>query len=356
MKKFKNIITYVIIALLCISVLVGYIKKNIDSKSTPTLANGAVSVRSEADKKTHIEEVMKKSLAEPNPNPTVGIGRGVDYGKVTLEAINNAGGLKDIIKKGDVVIIKPNICVQAEAGGPIITDYRAVQEVVNEVTALGAGKIIIAEGSIMGDAFDKDNTKLNKYDTIKGAELVNLNKFEKEECYELKADKSLTEKAIFIPKIYMDADKVITVAKLKTHFQPDAVVSLSLKNSFGAPPGAVYGLGGKDGLHNLGLKEAILDINKIRKPDFAIIEGIVGGEGFGPMANTPVKSNIMLAGRDLVALDTVALNFMGFTLDQVPHVKLAGEQKMGISDLSKITVKGADLNSIKMNFESTFKR
>lgn len=83
-----------------------------------------------------------------------------------------------------------------------------------------------------------------------------------------------------------------------------------------------------------------------------MIEGIVGGEGYEPLYNTPVKSNIVFAGKDLAALDTVALTFMGLKVDQVPHVALAGKDGLGIMDLGKIKIVGVDLNAIKMTFLS----
>ena len=299
----------------------------------------------------HVKEVMQKSVAEPDPNPVVGIGRGTDYAKVTEDAVKNAGGIEGIIKKGNTVVIKPNLCTLAEATDGRITDYRIVQKVVDMVKALGASRVIIAEGTIAGDAFSEPYLRKNKFDTIKGVELVNLNALNEEDCYELMPEKSMTGKAIFIPKIYMGADVVIGVAKLKTHFQPDALVSLTLKNSYGVPPGNIYGLGSKDGLHSLGLKESIVDINKIRKPDFFVIDGIVGGEGYGPLSNTPVDSQIIFAGKDPVALDTAAATFMGFTVDEIPHLKLASDEKLGISDLNSIKIVGADLDKIKMKFK-----
>lgn len=403
MKNLKSIIIYGVIIVLCVAAFIGYLSKRQSDSGTEATAtvtaNAAtaamasetaavmatetaaatvamttaaaaetITVAAETTKAAaettaapkpatsetsdeHIQNLMKKAMAEPDPNPVVGIGRGEDYAAVTEKAIKNAGGLDGIVKKGDVVLIKPNICTLAEAGSGKITDYRCVAKIAEMVTALGASKVIVAEGTINGNAFDPIFLNMNKYDKIKGVELVNLNACTKKDCYELKPLKSLTDKAIFIPKVYMDADVVITVAKLKTHFQPDAVVSLTLKNAYGVPPGSIYGVYSKDGLHALGLKESIIDINRIRKPEFAVIEGIVGGEGNGPLNNDPVKSDIIFAGRDLVALDTAALTFMGFNIDWVPHVNLASEEKLGISDLSKIQIKGADLDSIKMSFK-----
>jgi uncharacterized protein (DUF362 family) len=310
-------------------------------------------VKSRGDREKHLAAVMRKALAEPAANAVVGVGRGPDYAKATLTAIENAGGLKDIVKKGDLVLIKPNICTFDKAGGPTITDYRVIQAITDLVLKYGAARVVVAEGAINGDAFDAISVRFNKYATIKGVQLLNINGLQKEDCYELKPQKSLTGKALFIPKIYMDADVVITVPKLKTHNLPEAVVSLSLKNAIGVPPGPIYGntFGYKNGLHSLGIKEAMVDINRLRKPDLTVIEGIVGGEGNGPLENTPVKSNIIFAGTDLVAVDTAALTFMGFKVDQIPHVELASKERLGISDLARIKIVGADLNAIQMHFK-----
>ncbi len=339
MKRLKNLFIFSMVLILTFSVTASINQANRYS---------AQAAPNESKMPDHVQALLKKALAEPNPNPVIGIGRGTDYTKVTLEAIKNADGINNLIKKGDLVLIKPNICGFSQAGSPQITDYRVVETIVKQAAELGASKIVIAEGTITGNAFESSALKMNKYDLIQGVELINLNALDKENCYKLKPLKSLTGAELYIPKIYMDADVVINVAKLKTHFQPDAVISLSLKNSFGVPPGKIYGTGYKNGLHMLGLKEAIIDLNRIRKPDLSLIEGIVGGEGYGPLYNTPVKSNIIFAGKDLAALDTVALTFMGFKVDEVPHVLLAGKEGLGITDLSKIKIVGADLNAVKM--------
>jgi uncharacterized protein (DUF362 family) len=240
-----------------------------------------------------------------------------------------------------------------EPGSPRITDYRVVQAVVDMVKAYGASRVIIAEGPIFGDAFNPVLAKSSGYDQLKDVELVNLNGMKKEDCYELKPEKSSTGKALFIPKVYMDTDVVISIAKLKTHSQPDAIVSLVLKNAIGVPSEKVYGagMGHKIMLHGLGLKESIVDINFIRKPDFCIIDGIIGGEGNGPLNNTPVDSQIIFAGKDPVAVDTAASSFMGFNPAEIPQIKLASEKGLGIADLASIKVVGDDLEKIKMKFK-----
>lgn len=291
-----------------------------------------------------VEEKMKRASLPPAPEPTVGIGLGRAHAEATRTAIVNAGGLKGVIRENATVIIKPNLVKPSLPEAGITTDYRVVQEIVNMVRECGAGRVVIAEATPYGNVFGKVN-----YNLLSGAELLDMNQCGKEQCYELKPQNSLTGEALFIPRIYMDADVVIGAAKLKTHSEAD--VSLGLKNSVGVPPTRLYGKYTKDRLHQMGLNEAIVDLNKIRKPDFAVIDGIVGGEGFGPLLVTPVQSNIVLAGTDPVAVDTVALSFMGYTVEEVPHVRLAAAEGLGISDLNKIKIVGANLNLISMKFK-----
>lgn len=284
----------------------------------------------------------------PVSDPVVGIGLGSCYPGVVRAAVENSGGLDHIVKEHDVVVIKPNLVKQSMPEEGIITDYRVVQEIVDIVRECGAGRVVIAEATPFGNIFEAV-----LYNKIAGAELFDMNECGEEDCYKLEAPNSLTGQAFFIPKIYMDADVVIGAAKLKTHFEYDAGVSLSLKNSIGVPPARFYDCGTdyKEKLHLLGLKEVIVDLNKIRKPDFVVIDGIIGGEGHGPLLVRPVQSNIVLAGADLVAVDTVALTFMGFTVDEAPHVRLASDEGLGISELNRIKIIGADLDVIKMKFQ-----
>ncbi|MFI5368391.1 MAG: DUF362 domain-containing protein [Spirochaetia bacterium] len=339
-NKLKSVLVYGALAALCLATLPAFL--------------GPRGTWAAPEKSERVTVV--KTPAALDANPLVGVGRGADFGAVTEAAIQNAGGLEGVVKKGDVVLIKPNLCTYPAPDTPTTTDYRVVQRVVEMVKRSGASRVIIAEGGFTGNAFSKTTAARSRYDTITGVEFFDFNACEKQDCYLLTPQKTLLGRGLYIPKPYIDANVVIDVAKLKTHFQPDAVVSLSLKNAFGVPSERLYGgYGYKGGLHAFPLADAIVELNKIRRPDFSVIDGIVGGAGLGPANNTPVRSQVVFAGKDPVALDTVALTFMGFTVDQVPHVKLAGKEGLGVSDLQKITVKGADLDSIKMDFQSSFK-
>ncbi len=353
MKNVKTVVTYGLIILLCIGALSGYLVSKFGnwSKETGTSVEAIASGEKPDENalKKHVEEVMLKSSQMPLSHD-VGIVSGEDYPSVTEEVINKVGGLDSLVKKDDTVIILPNLIRGAPAGSPVCTDYRIIQKISDMAKAAGATRVIVACSSPAGNVFIDA-----EYDKIKGVELLDMNECQREACYELKPEKSMTGETLLIPKVYMDADVVIGAAKLKTHQMREAQVTLGLKLSMGVPPSMFYfGNGYKIGLHNLGLKEVITDLNRIRRPDLVVIDGIVAGEGLGPVDVEPVKANIMFAGSDLVALDIVALTYMGYTVEEVPHVKMAVDEGLGVSDLTKIKVLGADLNSIKTRFKRPF--
>ncbi|MCX8131054.1 MAG: DUF362 domain-containing protein [Clostridia bacterium] len=358
MKNIKKIIVYGIIAVLCIAAIAGYAGQ----KWLKGLGGGSAVV-SEAgpggDKKkmSDIRDLnnnilpqivwdrMQKNNVISDKNPVIGAGVGKDFSATTREAVKNADALEKLIKKGSTVLIKPNMIKSAAPEQGVETDYRVVQEIANIARELGASRVVVADGSPWGRSFDDTNM----YTKLTGVELIDFNDCREEDCYKFTPEKSLTGGEFYMPKIYMEADVVISAAKLKTHFE--AVVTLSLKNIFGVPPVQLTGAGqGRDYLHNMGISNSIVDLNKIRKPDFVIIDGIIGGEGNMPFSGTPVDSGVVFAGTDPVAADTVALNFMGFTLDEIEHVRLAGQEGLGINDLSKIKLVGLDLNKSQMFF------
>ena len=79
------------------------------------------------------------------------------------------------------------------------------------------------------------------------------------------------------------ADLIVSMPKMKTHHW--AGVTLSMKNLFGVMPGVYYGWP-KNVLHHAGIPESILDINAAVRPHLAIVDGIIGMEGDGPIMGT----------------------------------------------------------------------
>ena len=123
------------------------------------------------------------------------------------------------------------------------------------------------------------------------------------------------------PETLRRADWVVSMAKLKTHHW--AGVTLSMKNLFGVMPGMYYGWP-KNVLHYAGIDASILDIVSALKPQFAIVDGIVGMEGDGPIMGTPKPAGVLVMGRSLPAVDATCARVMGIDPHQVRYLAEAG--------------------------------
>jgi uncharacterized protein (DUF362 family) len=153
-------------------------------------------------------------------------------------------------------------------------------------------------------------------------------------------------KELYFPKILLHADFVVSMPKLKTHHW--AGVTLSLKNMFGTVPGACYGWP-KNVLHWAGIDPAILDINAAVRPDFAIVDGIVGMEGNGPIQGALKPSGVLILGDDPVAVDSTCARVMGLLPEKVKHIAQAATL-LGHIDPEKIQQLGESIASVRNPF------
>jgi uncharacterized protein (DUF362 family)/Pyruvate/2-oxoacid:ferredoxin oxidoreductase delta subunit len=150
-------------------------------------------------------------------------------------------------------------------------------------------------------------------------------------------------KRFAVARAALDADLVISLAKLKTHGQ--ALYTGAVKNVLGCLPG-----GGKIRVHQLAPKSrdlaaALLDIYSIVRPRLALIDGIVAMEGNGPNVGDPRRLGLLIASEDCVAADAVACRIIGYPARSIHILRQAEERGLGIGDLRKIEVVGEPLES-----------
>jgi uncharacterized protein (DUF362 family) len=127
-------------------------------------------------------------------------------------------------------------------------------------------------------------------------------------------------KELWLPRTILEADFVVSMPKLKTHHW--AGVTLSLKNMFGIVPGGCYGWP-KNILHWAGITRALLDLTSTVRPNFTIVDGIIGMEGNGPIQGTPKPCGVLVLGDDPVAVDATCARIMGVIPERVEHLAKA---------------------------------
>ena len=229
----------------------------------------------------------------------------------------------DLPVSGKKVLLKPNF-VEPDPRSIVNTHPAVVGAAREAFLRLGAESVRVAEGP--GHERDTEGIVetigLREHLGALHRVFVDLN------LDEVRPVKLLTRasrlKQLYFPSTLLDADFVVSMPKLKTHHWVGA--TLSLKNMFGVVPGCCYGWP-KNVLHWAGIVPSILDINGTVRPDFAIVDGIIGMEGNGPIQGTPRASGVLVMGDDPVAVDATGARVMGLApADQSLRYRLCSRE------------------------------
>ncbi|MFH1030989.1 MAG: DUF362 domain-containing protein [Chloroflexota bacterium] len=259
------------------------------------------------------------------------------------KAIELVGGLDDI-KKGDIVLIKPNVCAPAEPDSPKVTNKTVCTAIADMVKEKG-GRPIIGEAPGVLDPDSEKCFKATGYDKLRelGYEVMDL-KGKDTPMVKVPVPKGKVLKELTLPKILFDAKLVITVPVMKTHGQG---ATLGLKNMKGVLPDKTK----KDFHRVYGVSQAIADLMTVAKPGLSVVDGIVAMEGLGPMLGDRVELGVIIAGKDPVAVDSVTGAVMGFAPEELSITVDANKAGIGVMDLNKIEIIGTPLKDVQRHFK-----
>lgn len=287
------------------------------------------------------------SLLPPFSRPIshVAIRRVPTYGPELASVLDETLREFDPPVRGKVVLLKPNL-ITLDPQGITNTNPAVIAAARESFLRLGASEVLIGDGS----GIDRDSQailesmRLREFTGPLANIFRDLNVDDVEHVI-LKTGASRL-KELYFPKVVLHADFVVSMPKLKTHHW--AGVTLSLKNMFGVVPGACYGWP-KNVLHWAGIDRAILDINAAVRPDFAIVDGIVGMEGNGPLQGALKSSGVLVLGDDPVAVDSTCARLMGLLPEKVKHISQAATL-LGHIDPEKIQQLGESIASVRNPF------
>jgi uncharacterized protein (DUF362 family) len=279
------------------------------------------------------------------PPSKVVIRRVADYEQDLLALIHESLVAFNLPVKGKTILLKPNL-VGLDPLGIMNTHPAVIAAARESFLRSGAAQVLIGDGP----ALDRDteaiieSVRLREYASGLAAVFVDLN-VDDVACVTLKTHASRL-KQLYLPKTALGVDFLVSMPKLKTHHW--AGVTLSLKNMFGIVPGSCYGWP-KNVLHWAGIDRAILDINAACRPDFAIVDGIVGMEGDGPTQGTPKASGVLVFGNDPVAVDATCCRVMGLMPERIQYLWRAGTL-LGHLQIDKIQQLGDPIASVETPF------
>jgi uncharacterized protein (DUF362 family) len=250
--------------------------------------------------------------------------------------------------RGKRVVLKPNLVEYYEARG-VNTHPALVAAAIEAFRSLGAREVIVAEGP--GHQRDTEmlieQSGLDEALKAGRATFVDLN-LDSTHSVPLRANYTGLGH-LFFPDTILGADLVVSMPKLKTHHWVGA--TLSLKNMFGTIPGVKYGWP-KNVLHWCGeqsIQKSIVDINLALQPGFAIVDGIVGMEGDGPLRGETVQSGVIIMGDNLTAVDATGARVMGLNPERLLYLKVM-EQHRGVLRESRIEQLGELVSAVRCDF------
>ena len=231
-------------------------------------------------------------------------------------------------------MIKPNVLRSSKAAEGIVTHPAVLRAVVDKVETMSPAAIVVGDnpGLVSYGANEESFRTTGLMEAAKG-------------YYRNIGDDSVQVAfnpdfmpALSLSRIVRDADIIISLPKFKTHGL--TVITGAIKNSYGFLPGAQ-----KAKLHQAAgspvrFHELVVEVFRLRVPDFFLVDAVVGMEGNGPASSDLRDVGLILAGDNAVALDAVIATMMGCDPGLLRFLQKAQGMGLGDYDLDGIEIIG----------------
>lgn len=256
------------------------------------------------------------------------------------KAIAELGGMKNFIKKGDKVAVKPNIGWDKTPELGANTNPKLVTEIIKQCFDAGAKEVTVFDHTCDDWRKCYANSGIEEAAKAAGAKVVpaHLEIYYKD--VSLPKGKSL--KKTKIHQAIVDADKWINVPILKNH--GGAQLTISMKNYMGIVWDRGY-------FHANDLQQCIADIcTYSKKPVLNVVDAYRMMKTSGPRGKSAadvVLSKGLFISQDIVAVDTAATNFFNqvreMPIELVSHISKAQELGVGTMQLDKLNIRRVKL-------------
>jgi uncharacterized protein (DUF362 family)/Pyruvate/2-oxoacid:ferredoxin oxidoreductase delta subunit len=262
--------------------------------------------------------------------------------KAVDKAIDELGGMSRFVKRGNKVLLKPNLLISRAADKHVTTHPDVVRAVVRLVKKAG-GKPLIGDSPALGSA-ERVASKCGIADVAleEKAEIVNFNRPE-----DVDNPDGVMFKKYKIDRAVVEADVVINLPKLKTHGQ--MTLTLGVKNTFGVIPGTRKSqwhlAAGTDRMH---FARMLVDLHRKVAPALTVMDAVIGMHGNGPQNGDLKRIGLIMASSDSVALDAVACEVVGLKRERMLTALAAEEMGVGETRLSHISVAGESIDGSRV--------
>ncbi len=255
-----------------------------------------------------------------------------------LDRVFKEINLAEIVKPGNLVLLKPNLLAPRKPETAVTTHPAVVREVAKRVLALGAEVMVgDSSGGVVGGRFPTERSLrvsgMTRVCEELGIKAVN---FDTAGSRRIPIDGSFL-KELEVARPVLEADVIINLPKLKTHSA--TLYTGAVKNMFGAVPGSRKADYHSQAPSARDFSNLLVDIIQSLAPRLTIVDGVVGMEGNGPGVGTPVDIGLIVAGINPVLVDAVCCQAIGLDPRRVRYLEEA-ERRGLCSSLSGYALVG----------------
>ncbi|MHB8154455.1 MAG: DUF362 domain-containing protein [Candidatus Omnitrophota bacterium] len=254
-------------------------------------------------------------------------------------AVNLLGGITNFIKPGSCVLVKPNLLMSKPPEFGITTHPEVVRAVIHLLKEIDC-KIIVGDGPSVWGKY------IENVDEV--YEITGIRKVCQDESVKLITfDKRRMRDKFPLTVALDECDYLISLPKFKTH--EFTLITGAIKNLFGLVSGTYKTELHKNYFEPAEFAKILVDIYQEVKPALTIIDGILAMEGDGPATGGKTRQlNLLLAGSDCVALDTVMAKIMGINNYEISTTKEAALRGLGENNIDRIKIEGEDIDRLNI--------
>lgn len=260
---------------------------------------------------------------------TVAVAEGSDYAAITRRAVAALGGMGAFVRRGDVVVLKPNMGWDRAPEFAANTHPLVVRALAEECLAAGAKRVKVFDHTCNDPRRCYINSGIQM--ALKGIKGVEVKQIEPERFRKVLLNGQFLKEWDLYDEA-LSANVFINVPIAKHHGL--SRLTLGLKNIMGV-------MGGNRGYTHRNLEGALADVNSVLKSHLTVIDATriltAHGPQGGSLADVRVL-NTVIASRDIVAADAYATTLFGMRPADIPTTVAAARRGLGEMDLRRIQV------------------
>jgi uncharacterized protein (DUF362 family) len=246
------------------------------------------------------------------------------------KAIESLGGMKSFVKKGQTVVLKPNIGWDVSADRAGNTNPLLVKQIIKHCFNAGAKDVYVFDHTCEYWKKCYSNSGIESAVKDAGGKIVSGDSEGYYHDVEVKTGSTL--KNAKVHELILHSDVFINVPILKHH--GSAGITIGMKNLMGIVWDRRF-------WHQNGLHQCIADFASYRKPDLTIVDAYNVMKRNGPRGVSKedvITMKSLLISGDIVAIDAAAAKLFGTEPEKVDYIRIANDMKLGVMDLNKLSI------------------